>query len=100
MYRQGDLLFIQYAGVPKGDKKMGLDILSSSLTGHSHSLTAGAVYVVPFNSDRWDRERASFFIEVPAKGAKVVHPEHKAIPLKEGVYEVIRQREVNGFVQD
>ena len=96
MYRQGDLLFIKTDRVV-GNMKHGLKILESNITGHSHELTKGKVYV---NDSITLQNLGNFYVEIPEGGAEVIHPEHKAIPLEEGVYEVRRQREVNGYVQD
>ncbi len=98
MYRQGDLLFIKTSKQPRGTlKQNSLVVLGSSITGHDHAITKGKVYI---NEDiRWNN-RANFYLEIPEEGAELIHPEHKTIPLSGGVYEVIRQREVNGYVRD
>lgn len=95
MYRQGDLLFIETQEV-RGKKKHGLDILTSSITGHSHSITKGEVYI---NEPSWGN-RGNFYVVIPEGGADLVHQEHKTINLPQGIYEVRRQREVNGYVLD
>lgn len=105
MYRQGDLLFILTTDSPVGQKKTGKDstvVLGSTVTGHDHKLVKGEVYVVDRGEvDRWERDRTpNFYITVPNGGTDLVHPEHKTIPLGEGTYKVIRQREVNGYVRD
>ena len=94
MYRQGDLLFVK-ANKIKGIKKHDKIVLGSTITGHNHELTEGEVYV---NEPTW-QDNANFYVVVP-EGAELIHPEHKSIPLPEGIYKVIRQREVNGYVAD
>lgn len=97
MYRQGDLLLIQVDELGNFcNLKEGKIIIKSSVTGHTHEITDGAVYD---NESSW-RDRANFYISIPEGGAKLIHEEHKAIPLEEGIYKVIRQREVNGYVKD
>lgn len=97
MYRQGDLLFIKKSELGSACiKKHGLVVLGSSITGHDHAITKGVVYD---NSPTWN-DRANFYVEIHEGGAELTHPEHKTIPLAEGVYQVIRQREVNGYVKD
>lgn len=96
MYRQGDLLFIKTDGLPKGNLTNSTVVLGSSVTGHDHKLTKGKVYA---HTPSW-RDNANFYVEISEGGADLVHPEHKTIPLSEGVYKVIRQREVNGYVRD
>ncbi len=97
MYRQGDLLFIK---TEKLADKVQLThskvVLGSSITGHDHAITEGKVYV---HEPRWG-DNANFYVEIPESGAELTHPEHKTIPLSEGIYKVIRQREVNGYVKD
>lgn len=97
MHRQGDLLFIYLEEGTKMDyvktkRRESKVILGSSVTGHDHALTEGEVY----ETDNPGR----FYLKVLEKGAQVVHPEHASIPLSYGIWEVRRQREVNGFVQD
>lgn len=97
MYRQGDLLFIKTEGAPKGTLKHGSKVvLGSNITGHDHAITRGFVFI---NEPSWS-DRANFYVSIPEGGADLVHPEHKTIPLPEGTYKVIRQREVNGYVKD
>lgn len=97
MYRQGDLLFIKTEKEPEGNRKHGLVVLGSSITGHDHAITAGEIY--EHQPERWG-DNANFYVVIPSGGAELTHPEHKTIPLEEGTYRVIRQREVNGYVQD
>ncbi len=96
MYRQGDLLFIKVSIEPKGKLKNDKIVLGSSVTGHNHALVEGQVFI---NEPSWS-DNANFYVSVPAGGTDLVHPEHKTIPLPEGIYKVIRQREVNGYVRD
>lgn len=96
MYRQGDLLFIKVDTAPRGIMKESKVVLGSSVTGHDHAITEGKVYE---NNPSWE-DKANFYVEIPEGGADLVHPEHKTIPLEEGVYQVIRQREVHGYVRD
>lgn len=95
MYRQGDLLFLRSDKIA-GEKTHGLDVLHSTVTGHSHSLTRGEVYL---NNPSW-QDKGNFYVVIPEGGADLVHPEHDTIKLPAGIYEVRRQREVNGYVQD
>lgn len=95
MYRQGDLLFIKTSEM-FGIKKHNLVVLESSITGHDHAITKGEVWVNEPSRDRM----GNFYVVIPEGGADLIHPEHKTIPLPEGVYEVRRQREVNGYVKD
>ena len=51
------------------------------------------------NEPTWS-DTANFYVEIPEEGADLVHPEHRTIHFTEGVYRVIRQKEVNGYVRD
>lgn len=97
MYRQGDLLFIKADKLGKDCTllKDTLDILGSSVTGHTHRLNKGLVYV---HEPKWE-DNANFYIQLE-EDAELLHEEHKMIPLPKGIYKVIRQREVNGYVVD
>lgn len=97
MYRQGDLLFIKVDHAPKGTQKHNRIVLDSMITGHNHEITKGEVYT--HEPERW-ADRSNFYVVIPQGGAELIHPEHRSIPLSEGVYSVIRQREVNGYVKD
>lgn len=97
MYRQGDLLFIRTSELSDNCKLIHSKVvLGSNITGHDHAITAGEVYV---NNPTWS-DNANFYVVIPEGGAELVHPEHKTIPLSSGIYKVIRQREVNGYVRD
>jgi hypothetical protein len=95
MRRQGDLLFIKtnkHAGTLT--KKDGI-ILKSDVTGHAHRLEKGDVYVnVP------DREFHGNFYLFLHEDSRILHEEHDPLHLAAGIWEVRRQREVNGYVYD
>lgn len=95
MYRQGDLLFIETTTV-QGSYRSGLDILKSSVTGHSHRLSQGKIYV---NESTSFSNPGNFYLKLDGP-AQVTHEEHGPIPLTPGVWEVRRQKEVGGYVQD
>lgn len=96
MYRQGDLLFIKTDSLSSDAvETKSLVVLGSNITGHDHAITKGKVYT---HEPTWSN-RANFYVSVP-DGADLTHPEHRTIPLPAGTYEVIRQREVNGYVRD
>lgn len=96
-YRQGDLLFIETEKLGENCHLINSKIvLDSSITGHNHEITIGEVFT---HEPSWS-DRANFYVKIPNGGAEIIHPEHKSIPLSEGIYKVIRQREVNGYVRD
>lgn len=97
MYRQGDVLLIM---LPAKPEHLGVPLrtnilLEGSVTGHHHSIQNGKIYPII-------QERASPVIAIVEAGShcQIVHEEHGPIDLPEGFYEVRRQREVGGFVED
>ena len=99
MYRQGDLLFIKIDNLPTDLQKLNTrDILKSSVTGHSHRIIKGIVFANNNISRAGDR-MGNFYLDL-SEDDELVHEEHKTIPLPKGIYEVRRQAEVNGYVQD
>lgn len=97
MFRQGDVLIVPIpasavapaalAAGPqqrKGDAPMILALGDS--TGHAHAVQGrGSLYPAPTLSD-------PAFLHLP-QGGRVVHEEHGTIPLPEGWFRVVRQRE-------
>ena len=59
-------------------------------TGHAHVIEKGAIFEV---IDEW----VTNLYVVANKNCKIVHDEHHAINLKEGLYEVIIQKEYLGW---
>lgn len=97
MYRQGDLLFIKVGRLPVNlILKNNKHIIESSVTGHTHSILKGKVFIN--DNPNWD-DRGNFYLEL-LEDDELIHQEHKTIKLPAGIYEVRRQREVNGYVRD
>lgn len=94
MYRQGDILLIKVEKNPL-DNPVRTDILrEGTITGHHHKIIKGKIFFQPI-----DENHIFAYVEA-AKGCKLVHDEHGPIALPEGIYEVRRQREVRGYVED
>ncbi|MBS2532263.1 hypothetical protein KGQ20_05710 [Catenulispora sp. NF23] len=100
MYRQGDVLIVPVTenAVPAGVRTAGpkkrrpresMVLALGESTGHAHALLAthdnGDFYPAPSESE-------PAFVFLPL-GGKVVHEEHGVIPLPEGWFKVVRQRE-------
>ncbi|MFD0638124.1 hypothetical protein [Catenulispora yoronensis] len=100
MYRQGDVLIVPVTetAVPEGVRAEGprrraprepMILALGESTGHAHAVLAaqddGHFYPAPTDSD-------PAFLFLP-RGGKVVHEEHGTIPLPEGWFRVVRQRE-------
>lgn len=94
MYRQGDILLIERGANPL-DQPANTDILrEGTLTGHHHKIINGKIFFQPIDDNH-------IFAYVEAnKDCRLVHDEHGTIELSEGIYEVRRQREVRGYVED
>lgn len=98
MYRQGDLLIIKIDKLPEELIKLpSLNILGSSVTGHIHKITNKKNKV--FSNEPTSKAKGNFYLEINEEDT-LVHEEHKSIVLPKGFYEVIRQREVTGYVRD
>jgi hypothetical protein len=83
MYRQGDVLFIEFGEIPDDFSKSNTNIVvDGEATGHAHRLINGQIY-----------ERLEFMVIEAYEGAKMVHEEHRTIKLPKGIYRVVRQRE-------
>lgn len=100
MYRQGDVLIVpvtenavpeevRAAGPKQRRPRESMVLALGESTGHAHALVAtrdeGDFYPAPSESD-------PAFVFLPL-GGKVVHEEHGTIPLPEGWFKVVRQRE-------
>lgn len=87
LYRHGDVLIQRIATLPGGVQQRGDTILAhGELTGHSHRIQPEQAVQL------WERGR-ELFLEVKQPSATLVHEEHRAIELPQGVYRVWKQRE-------
>jgi hypothetical protein len=94
LFRHGDLLFKKIGEVPKGLEKIGHGrIEEGEVTGHHHQIQEQD----GFNSYGVDGEIT--VLEVTGGELTLVHEDHHPIPLERGVYEVVRQRELNPYTQ-
>jgi hypothetical protein len=81
MYRQGEVLIIPVIKI-KGTKLSHRVIAEGEILGHKHELTSGELY---------EHEGVMY---LKAESETVLnHPEHKAIELPKGNYQIIIQRE-------
>ena len=89
-YRQWDVLLTRISALPGGTQEVretGRIILAhGEVTGHAHDVDASVARLFT-KSGVEDRYL------VIAELTELTHPEHAAIPLPPGVYEVRRQRE-------
>lgn len=107
-YRQGEILIFKLADPktrpnPRGGIKRipGNVIRTGEKEGHQHvvkgdaqlSMFPGSLAPTPGESQE---QPSQGVLEVGAKGAEVVHPEHKPIKLKKGKYIVQTQKEAVG----
>ena len=94
-WRQGDIFFVKFDGEPRSDGtpvKNGV-IAKGETTGHAHrlspsSMTQGALLSI-IGRD--------MFLRAPEIGAKIIHNEHHAIDLPQGLYAVVHQQEFDGL---
>ncbi len=87
LYRHGDVLIGRIANLPVGaQRRVGATLAHGEITGHSHRIQeSNAVQLWVHDSD--------LFLEVKEPSATLVHEEHRAIELPQGLYRVWRQRE-------
>jgi hypothetical protein len=87
LYRHGDVLIKRIADLPSDvQRREGVTLAHGEVTGHSHRMQqAQAVQL-------WERS-SELFLEVKAGSATLIHEEHRAIELPQGVYRVWKQRE-------
>jgi hypothetical protein len=103
MFRQGDVLIVPVAALPEGaepigspDERRGWPVVLAygEATGHAHAIRDGRI-----QEYRWtgslDGARESRFIEV-IEPCTVSHEEHAPIPLPQGLYRIVAQREFVG----
>ncbi|MBG1267187.1 hypothetical protein [Nostoc sp. WHI] len=87
LYRHGDVLIRRIASLPVAAQKcVGATLAHGELTGHSHRIQqSNTVQLWVHGSD--------LFLEVKEASATLVHEEHRAIELPQGLYRVWKQRE-------
>lgn len=93
MARQGDVLFIPIARIPKGERKARKDgaVAYGEVTGHSHRVAELETADVFEVGD-------GLFVQVSDKGislggATFIHEEHGPVTLSPGNYQIRIQRE-------
>ncbi len=98
-FRQGEVLIF---GMPKerikkrfqkgwqGKYKPHPDnvIIEGEISGHKHEVINGRLYDHP--------DKKGVMILEAQEGCRVIHPEHREIPVPKGVYEIEIQREYDG----
>jgi len=103
--RQGDLLFIPVASIPKNIKERKRKTESRVLevgeaTGHAHAVAeADATHVEIY--DPWHQEGHADYLRVTGDGISIVHESakagdtdvHRPVTLSPGAYQVRRARE-------
>ena len=90
MWRQGDVFFERVTAIPDQVRAHPLPhvtLVHGEMTGHSHRIAD------PHTATLFPAGATSFYLEVHAGGATVVHEEHGSIALDPGLYRVWRQRE-------
>jgi hypothetical protein len=95
-YRQGDILIEEVETLPIVLKqKEDLVIVRGEVTGHSHKLTGGVIWI--------EESSGEMYLDLSSP-QKLIHEEHEAIEIPEGKYKVIRQREYDEkeirFIED
>ncbi len=82
-YRQGEVAILKGAEIPQGCAEVPNNvIIEGEVSGHKHEVKNGKLY------SKGDK----MFLQAQ-EGCEVVHPEHKAIKVPRGVYEIRIQKE-------
>jgi hypothetical protein len=101
LYRQGDVLLRQISGLPENvevSARGRLVLAEGELTGHAHVIEHGraglavqrnAVYTMP-----WD-EISVYLVVDDGEPVALRHDEHDTLKVEPGVYQVIRQRQLD-----
>jgi hypothetical protein len=95
IYRQGDVMLIKVASVPKNAAEEDLSkadrvvLAYGEVTGHAHAIPRTSENKMPVRAWNSGAER---FIQVMEKTA-LKHEEHSPITLDLGVYKVVHQQE-------
>lgn len=87
LYRQGDVLLRQIDRLPSTVRKcQGVTLAEGEVTGHRHRIQQTQAVQL------W-AQGEHLFLEVKESSATLVHEEHHAIELPQGLYRVWKQRE-------
>lgn len=87
LYRQGDVLIKRIATLPAQVQPLtGTTLAHGEVTGHSHRFQQS-------NSVQLWGQANQLFLEVKDSTALLVHEEHRAIEIPQGLYHVWKQRE-------
>ncbi|HYW17864.1 MAG TPA: hypothetical protein VE956_00885 [Nodularia sp. (in: cyanobacteria)] len=87
LYRHGDVLIRRISTLPVSvQKRTGATLAHGEITGHSHRIQQTQAVQL------WV-DGSELFLEVKAPSATLIHEEHRAIELPQGLYRVWKQRE-------
>jgi hypothetical protein len=87
MYRQGEVILRPVARI-QGKKLPHLILAEGEVTGHKHEITLGQSQL--FEQD------GMLYLQVDSEKATLTHPDHGALELPQGSYELDFQREYPG----
>ena len=105
--RQGEMLFLKIVpGTLKTYYRKSLEVPTGIVRigekeGHEHKITGKEVQLTMFPEATTtltgeDDQPSAGVVKIKKKGAKVIHPEHGDLPLKEGEHVVLTQKEAIG----
>jgi hypothetical protein len=95
MFRQGDVLIIPVAEMPGGaqcleHRRSPVVLAEGEATGHAHAIRDGEVREYWWSGPK--DGPSQWLIDV-LEECTVTHEEHAPVPLRRGVYRIVRQRE-------
>jgi hypothetical protein len=87
LYRHGDVLLKRIPSLPRGlQPASGTTLAHGEVTGHRHRIQQS-------NAVQLWTQGNNLFLEVKDTSATLIHEEHQAIELPQGLYRVWKQRE-------
>ena len=87
LFRHGDVLLAPIATIPlRAQKRAGVTLAHGEVTGHSHRIRQEDAVQLWVSGNE-------LFLEVKQASATLIHEEHRAIELSQGIYRVWKQRE-------
>jgi hypothetical protein len=98
IYRQGDIIIKQIEELPQNLKVVSREnqfiLAEGEQTGHRHTLVAK-----PKTMEILQDENGRYYLKF-SNAVELIHPEHKAITISGGIYEVGNEREYDYFLEE
>lgn len=87
--RQGDVGLRPVDVIPDGTVLGHCTLAKGEVTGHTHRVTEGEAEIVDVNG--------TWYLRVKSPSVVIGHEEHAPVTVKQGSYQILRQREYDDF---